>query len=281
MLLRLMLLALLGLGIAGIGTVAWLGLSPSPAPPVVAEAPAPPPPMKMVLVAAHPMRAGTLVKDDDLAAQPTLTVAVPVGARLDTPADRAVLAGAMIRQSVVAGQVLLPAAVLHPGDHGFLAAVLHPGMRATTVGVDPVTGTAGLIWPGDQVDLILTQTLDDASLAIGHRTWAETVLGGVRVIAIDQHLMQGAVSASPETGTTRTVTLEVTPEQAERVAVAARLGRLSLAVCSPEPGSRRPASDRQTVTWGDDVSSGLKQDHDGGRTLRLFRGAEEGKEFRF
>jgi len=221
------------------------------------------------------------VKDDDLTATEMPAAGMPTGARTDTPADRAMLAGAMIRQSLVAGQVFLPGDVLHPGDHGFLAAVLHPGMRATTVGVDPVTGTAGLIWPGDQVDLILTQTRDDASLPASHRTWAETVLAGVRVIAIDQHLMQGAVSASPDTGTSRTVTLEVTPEQAERVAVAARLGRLSLAVCSSEDGPGQAAPARPPVTWGGDVSSGLKQDHEGAKTLRVFHGTEDGKEFKF
>jgi len=66
------------------------------------------------------------------------------------------------------------------------------------------------------------------------------------------------------------------------VAVAARLGRLSLAVCSSEDGPGQAGPGRQPVTWGGDVSSGLKQDHDGGgKTLRLFLGSDEGKEFKF
>ena len=65
----------------------------------------------------------------------------------------------MVRRSMVADEPVLPADVMRPGDHGFLAAVLEPGRLAVTVGVDAITGTAGLIWPGDHVDLILTQSM--------------------------------------------------------------------------------------------------------------------------
>ena len=103
-------------------------------------------------------------------------------------------AGAMVRRSLSAGDPLRSGDVMRPGDHGFLSAVLEPGMRAVTVGVDAITGAAGLIWPGDRVDLILTQTIQEASMPMGHRVAAETVLSNVRVIAIDQQLVQGADS---------------------------------------------------------------------------------------
>jgi pilus assembly protein CpaB len=109
---------------------------------------------------------------------------------------------------------------MRPGDHGFLAAVLTPGWRATAVAVDAVSGTAGLIWPGDHVDLILTQEISQqagAPQASGNRIAAETVLKDVRVIAVDQQLVQGAAGANGEGGS-KTVTLEVTPEDVERVA---------------------------------------------------------------
>ena len=88
---------------------------------------------------------------------------------------------------------------MRPGDHGFLAAVLKQGMRAVTVGVDAVSGTAGLIWPGDRVDVILTQSMDDPKLPPGRRVAAETVLQDARVIAIDQVLVQGGVPDAPDT----------------------------------------------------------------------------------
>ena len=89
--------------------------------------------------------------------------------------------------------------------------------------VDAVSGTAGLIWPGDRVDLILTQQMhDEAARRAYRRVAGETVLTDVRVIAVDQALMQGAVGrrAGALSRQARTVTLEVTA-----AAGGARLGR--------------------------------------------------------
>ena len=156
-----------------------------------------------------------------------------MGASNDTPQGRGSLTGSMIRRSLGEGQAIIPADVIRPGDHGFLAAVLGPNMRAITVAVDAVSGTAGLIWPGDRVDLILTQALDDPALTAGRRVAAETVLSDARVIAIDQQIVQGQAPENTLTPPTRTATLEVTAAAAERVLVAARLGKLRAigAVC--------------------------------------------------
>jgi len=205
---------------------------------------------------------------------------VPAGARIDTPQERAELVGSMVRRSLLPQEVFLPADVIRPGDHGFLAAVLRPGMRASTVGVDAVSGTAGLIWPGDHVDVLLTQITDDQTLPAAHRASAETVLDDVRVIAIDQQLMQGATSASAEQGATHTVTLEVTEAQAERVALASRLGHLSLIVRAADAPPDMPAS-RPETTWGGDVSPALNQGRTAGRVMRVYQGTTDGKEFRF
>jgi pilus assembly protein CpaB len=170
--------------------------------------------------------------------------------------------------------------VLRPGDHGFLAAVLRPGMRATTVGVDAVSGTAGLIWPGDHVDVVLTQVNDDQTVPAAHRASAETVLGDVRVIAIDQQLMQGASGNTTDQGSTHTVTLEATEAQAERVALAARLGHLSLIVRAADALPDTPDA-RPETTWGGDVSPALNQGRTAGRVMRVYQGTTDGKEFRF
>jgi pilus assembly protein CpaB len=189
------------------------------------------------------------------------------------------------------------------------------------VGVDAVAGTAGLIWPGDRVDVILTQSLDDKDASPGHRISGETVLHDVRVIAVDQDLTQGATPGSVPGGgapnqraTSRTVTLEVSPSGAERVAVATRLGKLSLSVIAAEvaPESDTPplvtsdksgdppgAPDANTahappdklatgkpaagpaarpVTWGGDVSSALGNHDNTKNIIRVFDGPES-KEF--
>lgn len=278
--LRTALLAAIVLGFGGLAIVAWIGLQ-IPAKPQAAAAAAPVrPPTARVLAAAHPLRAGNLLKFDDIEPHDMLASDVPAGAHVDTPQERSELVGSMVRRSLQPHEILLPADVLRPGDHGFLAAVLRPGMRATTVGVDAVSGTAGLIWPGDHVDVLLTQVTDDQTLPAAHRASAETVLGDVRVIAIDQQLMQGATGSSTDQGAAHTVTLEVTEAQAERVALAARLGHLSLIVRSADalPG---PQDDKPETTWGGDVSPALNQGRTAGRVMRVYQGTTDGKEFRF
>ncbi len=300
MLLRVALLGLMTLALGGFGFVAWFSLQPPP--PVVADAPAPPPPpvLRAVLAAASSLRPGALLKPEDLVALQVVEADAPEGARPDTVQARSELIGAMLRRAVGEKQPLLPADILRPGDHGFLAAVLRPGMRATTVGVDAVSGTAGLIWPGDRVDLVLTQALDDAALPQGRRVLGETVMADLRVIAIDQQLMQGATPGSANVDSNRTVTLEATPAQVERVAVATRLGKISLAVRpggtaqadAAAPGAETagtkagtaadPARLASTTTWGADVSPGLVQQRPGSTgTLRVFQGTAEGKEYKF
>jgi pilus assembly protein CpaB len=185
--LRTMLFLLMGAGLLGFSFVAWVAMHPP-------QAAAPPIPKVTVLAAASTLRAGTLLKPDDIEAREMLESEAPAGARKDTPQARAELFGAMVRQTLLQHQAVLPADVMRPGDHGFLAAVLTPGKRATSVGVDAVSGTAGLIWPGDHVDLILTQEVmsnGGVDVPAGRRVASETVLKDVRVIAIDQQLVQG------------------------------------------------------------------------------------------
>jgi pilus assembly protein CpaB len=278
--LRTALIVAIVLGLGGIGIVVWIGSQLPSKPAAAAVVLAPAPAKAQILVAAHALRAGSLIKYDDIQPREVLATDTPDGARTDTAPARAELIGSMIRRSLLPQDILLPADLLRPGDHGFLAAVLRTGMRATTVGVDAVSGTAGLIWPGDHVDVILTQVTDDVALPAAHRASAETVLGDVRVIAIDQQLMQGATGASTEQGVTHTVTLEVTEVQAERVALAARLGHLSLIVRAADTAPDAPGG-RPPITWGGDVSPALNQGHGNGEVVRLYRGTSDGLELRF
>lgn len=279
MVLRITFFALMALGLVGFGTVAWIATRPPPS--AVAE-PAPPATVT-VLAAAHPIRAGSLLKPEDLGSKEILLDERRPDMSVDTPEARRGLHGAMVRRSLIAGETVRESEVMRPGDHGFLAAVLAPGTRAVTVGVDAITGSAGLIWPGDRVDLILTQTIQSASLPIGRRVAAETVLADVRVIAIDQQLVQGASDASASDGRERTVTLEVMQDQAERVSVAIRLGRLSLAVRSAESVPGPQLASAPNTTWAADVSPALGAETAPAvpNTIRVFQGAGDAKEFKF
>jgi len=309
MLLRIALFAMLTFGVIGGGALAWRLLTPQAAAPVADAAP-PPLAKAAMLVAARSLRAGSLIKPEDLAAQETVRADIPLGASLDAPHSRSSLTGAMVRRSLGEGQPIMPADVVHPGDHGFLAAVLGPNMRAITVAVDAVSGTAGLIWPGDRVDLILTQAMDDPSLVAGHRVAAETVLSDARVIAVDQQIVQGQAPDGAIAPANRTATLEVTASQAERVLVAGRLGKLSLSVLaadrrvdgavqaagSPVPGAATPAllapsgtaaspggrPVRSGVTWAGDVSPALGgANRTAPAKVKVFQGGAESKEFNF
>ncbi|MGE0418157.1 MAG: Flp pilus assembly protein CpaB [Acetobacteraceae bacterium] len=286
MILRIAFFALMALGLTGFGTVAWLSTRPPPAP-VAAPAPAPSAELakkikKTILVAARAVHAGNLLKPEDLIAKEIEISPDAVGdLLLDSPDARAMILGSMVRRGLTAGEQIRGESVMKPGEHGFLAAVLGSGMRAITIGVDAASGSHGLIWPGDKVDVILTQTMGNATVPAGRRVVAETVLRDTRVIAIDQQLMQGV---SPTGGDTqsRTVTLEVSPDQAERLSVAMRLGGLSLSLLSAtDPKAVGDTNGRPT--WARDVSPALgadavpATDH----VVRIFQGAGETKEFKF
>lgn len=282
MVLRIAFFFMMAIGLVGFGTVAWI----STRPPASERAAAQVKPTTMtVLTASRAVHAGVLLKPEDIG-----TKAVPVNdpaavnSLRDAPDVRSALVGSMVRRSLSAGDILRDADVMRPGDHGFLAAVLEPGMRAVTIGVDNTTGTAGLIWPGDRVDLILTQSIQDTSLPLGHRVAAETVLSNARVIAIDQQIIQGAAPTGNDSQQ-RTVTLEVTEQEAQRISVAIRLGRLSLSVRSAEKSQvAASTSGGPKMTWAEDVSPALgaaSVPATADSIVRVFQGAGDVKEFKY
>jgi pilus assembly protein CpaB len=231
--LRLFLAGLLLLTALGLGLVGYQAAKPPRTVTVTAVPEAPPPPQTVdVLSATRSLPAGTLMREEDFAKRSIPVASVPEGAVKDSAEQRADLHGALLRRYLEAGNTLMQGDILHPRDRGFLAAVLAPGARAISLGVDAVTGNGGLIWPGDRVDVILTQQLDAKDIPVAKRFVGETVLSDVRVVAVDQSIAQGAVASGDNiTGrVARTVTLEVTPQQAERAAVADRLGKITLAI---------------------------------------------------
>ena len=277
MILRVALLGLIACGLAGFGTIVWMVM---PHNDVAAAALAPTNKIR-VLVAAKALKAGSLLKTEDLVVREIDEDKMAEGYFADEPGARRGVMGSMVRRPFSPGDVLTNAEILRPGDHGFLSAVLRPGFRAVTVAVDAISGTAGLIWPGDHVDLILTQQLDDqVANTPGRRIAAETVQRDVRVIAIDQQLVTGS-TGSGDSMQARTITLEVSSTNAEQVQVATRLGRLSLAVRSAERG---PSDEKEGTTWAGDVSSALGNTVSkpiAAPTMKVFAGSGDGKEFKF
>ncbi len=187
----------------------------------------------MILVATRQLPVGTIVGPDSFRFQPWPKELVEKAYFMKEKTDVNTLVGTVVRYPITAGQPLTQGALVHPDDRGFLAAALGAGMRAVTVKVSQEQGVAGFVFPGDRVDVLLAQTIEvkeGSSYPDDQIFTAETIVRNVRVLATDQRY-----DAEDETGKTpvRTfgsVTLEATPELAERIAVAQSMGKLSLAL---------------------------------------------------
>jgi pilus assembly protein CpaB len=128
-----------------------------------------------------------------------------------------------------------------------------------TINVTPQQGVAGLILPNDKVDVVMQIGVRDITGIIGWkdvvlRYTAETVMKDVRVVAINQKLAHDPKEGVAEPG--NLVTLEVTPEQAERLIVAQQLGTLSLTLRSLVPGLK-DSDKAQTYTMDVRASKAL------------------------
>lgn len=154
-------------------------------------------------------------------------------------ADIAKLQGNVLRYAITAGQPLTQGAVVSPSDRGFLAAALTPGMRAVTVPVSAQTAVAGFVFPGDRIDMVLTQDVvgggDGPPLKV-----SETILRNIRVLATDQRTDNQAEDGKTPVHTFTTVTVEATPKMAEELAVAQTVGTLSLSLRALAERARRP-----------------------------------------
>jgi pilus assembly protein CpaB len=179
------------------------------------------------------------------------------------------LVGAVVRSRIAAGEPITLGRVVKPGERGFLAAVLAPGMRAISVQVDATTGTAGFIFPDDRIDLILSHGIKSGRGESGQiRRASETVMRDLRVLAIDQNIDDR--DGKPALG--KTATLEVTPRQAELITVAAQIGKLTLALRSLAAEDGAPAPRPGTLVWDSDVSRALTGGDDATHRVNLLRG---------
>ncbi|MSP66553.1 MAG: Flp pilus assembly protein CpaB [Alphaproteobacteria bacterium] len=285
MIARTMTLGLLALGVAaGAAHFArnWVEAQKAVAPLVTQaqSAPAPKPGMQ-IMVAKKALPTGHFLKADDLRWQSWPDANLHPGYLKKGQSEIETLVGAVVRAGIAAGEPVSDGRIVKPGERGFMAAALQPGMRAVTVPVNATTGNAGFVFPGDHVDLILTHAIGEQTDAAegtparAHRA-SETVLTDLRVLAIDQ-------STNDQDGkpaVAKTATLEVTPKQTEVITVVIELGKLSLSLRSlaatqdpasvpePAPGSH---------TWDSDASSLLTQKRGGDQPphkLNLMRGAE-------
>lgn len=203
----------------------------SAAPQATAAAMPNPQDMPHVLVATKSLPVGTIVGADAYRYQPWPKELIEDAYFLEGKADKEKLVGSVVRTAIAAGQPVTQGSLIQPGERGFLAAALAPGMRAVTVPVSMQSSVAGFIFPGDRVDLMVTQSVtgggDGDPLKV-----AETILSNLRVLATDQRTDALGEDGKPVIQTYSNVTLEVTPRIAEKISVAQAIGTISLSLRS-------------------------------------------------
>ena len=278
------LVLLLGALVIAIGTaLAARSMFAGASAPQAQAAPAEPQGPK-VLVAKRALPLGTIITADAVGYQLWPKELVQDAYFVDGEADMSKLLGTVVRNPITAGEPITQGALVAPGDRGFLAAALGPGMRAITVPVNVSTGVAGFVFPGDHVDVVLTQQVEGGGDGPALKV-SETIIRNVRVLATDQRISEKDKDGKTEVKTFSNVTFEVTPRIAEKLAVAQSMGTLSLslrsiadntadlerAVASGEvkvPANANPAQEKQmllamanrpsdsntTYTTGGDVS---------------------------
>ncbi|MBX2804977.1 MAG: Flp pilus assembly protein CpaB [Hyphomicrobiales bacterium] len=219
-----------------------------------------------ILITAHPLNAGTLLRETDIAWKPAKPEEVRPGAILRGQPGSENILGAIARRDFAQNEPMLAGDLVLSNDRRFLAAVLRPGNRAVSISVDAPQSASGLVLPGDFVDVILTQNLGEGVTDLSKRSVAETVLRNVRVIAVDRQLSKPSVTETAIEATTglsnvpKTVTLEVDEREAEKLFVATQLGALQLSV-RPLATLRGEDEDipRASPTWASDVSPALRE----------------------
>jgi pilus assembly protein CpaB len=254
---RLIVLAVAGVAAVGAAVLVRGAMQP-PAPVEVAgeAAPAPAPQVETarVLVAARDIAPGERVSAGSFRWAPWPDEAVVAGYLVRARDAQAIerLSGAVSRTAMVAGEPILERRLVQPGQAGFMAAVIDPGMRAVAVPTSARSGAGGFILPNDRVDILLT-------LPANENFATRTVVENVRVLAIDQshaESREGALVGA-------TATLELSPSQARAVSMAVASGTVSLAlrsIADTEGGARLPEGVDEAGT---------------ARVVRVFRYGEE------
>jgi pilus assembly protein CpaB len=183
---------------------------------------------KMVMVAATPLHFGMVLTANMLAEVEWPASSVPVGAFTSREALLGVGGQRTVLASIAKNEPILAVKVTGPGQRGTLSAVIASDMKAITIRVDDVLGVAGFVQPDDRVDVLLTRNERPTSPSpyqTPSAAYSDLLLQNVRVLAIDQ-IADRSGQAKPA----KAVTIEVATEDAQKVALGASVGQLSLAL---------------------------------------------------
>ncbi len=178
---------------------------------------------RSVVVAARDIAAGTKLKPEDLTIQEFPYRTVPQ----DYPDKTDLVVGRIIKYPVLTNEVIAPEKLVKVGAAGGLAGLIPKGQRAITIMVDEITGVGGFISPGDTVD-VLTEYQKVPPGGTETKQYSRTILQNVFVLAAGDKLYDPSVVAEPITKVVNQITFALTPEDSERLSLAARQGTIRL-----------------------------------------------------
>lgn len=205
-----------------------------------------------VVVASAPLRFGERVTASKLKMIEWPGESVPAGAFVDleTVVGEDELTARYVLSAIEVDEPVLRSKITIPGQKAKLSTALRAGMKAVTIRVNAETGVAGFVLPGDRVDVLLTR---------GGRSGGtvDVLLQGVNVLAIDQQADERADKPS----VVRTVTFEVSTEEAQKLILGSQIGSLSL-VLRNIGSSDVESPERMSVTdlFGAGASESLAQE---------------------
>ncbi|MDB5432315.1 MAG: Flp pilus assembly protein CpaB [Caulobacter sp.] len=200
-----------------------------------------------VVVAAGPIAYGAKLEAKDLVVANLPAAAVPEGAYPTVAAILGQEGGAPVALSAMtAHEPVLASHLSGPGVRATIAATIAPGMRAYTIGVNDVAGGGGHVLPGDRVDVLLARTITGGSEDQGKRMRSDVVIQNVRVLGMDLD----ANPADDKPFTAKTATLEVSMEDAQKLALSSESGTLSLALRRPGSAEISPTRTMQVSDIG-------------------------------
>jgi len=173
--------------------------------------------MQTVVVAKQPLRFGAELSASMLEEVPWPAASTPAGA-FTKISD--VLQGGrrVVLAAIEPNEPVLSLKITGPGERATLSALVKPGMKAVTIRVNDVEGVGGFVLPGDRVDVVLTRQIEKGSAS------TEVVLQNTRVLAVDQSADERTAKAA----VAKSVTLEVSTVEAQKVWLASSVGNLSL-----------------------------------------------------
>lgn len=175
-------------------------------------------PLTQVVIAGKDLDMGSMLTEENLTIADWPRANAPKG----TFSKVEEVAGRVTVTKMVAGTPIVAAELAAPGSGVGLVALIEPGMRAMTIRVDEVIGVGGFILPNTFVDVISVETA-------GNSRAASTILKRIEVMAVAQETFVEEGKAQ----LVRTVTLEVTPKQAETLAATINKNPIHLVLRNP------------------------------------------------